>query len=332
MVWDVRRRESEELVAYFIYSHAISLSELLSNQYGVASYDQLIAGGASPRKIASAREQGWLERRGRWLVVDRRWSSPGPGLVWRRELSAALCALPPGQRRSAVVFRRSAAGLWGMDGATCHVVELAVSAGRPSLGHIHFLRSLRERDRDLVDGLPVTSIARTLLDLGQIVDIGALERAFQWALRERHATTAELGDALALMKGPPGTGALRQLLAVRPEATPPTESDAETLFVQVARRAGLPSPERQFELVTAAGKFRLDFAWPARALAVEVDGAASHANRQAWARDLRRQNRVLLELEGWTLLRFSWDDVALERFRPATIARLRDAWRLVLTR
>jgi very-short-patch-repair endonuclease len=125
-----------------------------------------------------------------------------------------------------------------------------------------------------------------------------------------------------------GAGALRSVLARRPPDAPPTDSDAETLFLQLARGARLPEPLRQFSVPTSDGTFRLDFAWPARRVAVEIDGAATHASREALSRDLRRQNRVLLSLApaGWALLRFTWDDLVDDRFATQVTDRLREAW------
>jgi very-short-patch-repair endonuclease len=121
-------------------------------------------------------------------------------------------------------------------------------------------------------------------------------------------------------------------LALRPADLRPTESDAETLFVQLAREVGLPEPQRQFAVPTTEGVFRLDFAWPTRRLAVEIDGAATHASAVALGRDLRRQNRVLLSLgsAGWMLLRFTWDDLTSPRYVGRVAGVLREAWAIGL--
>jgi very-short-patch-repair endonuclease len=185
-----------------------------------------------------------------------------------------------------------------------------------------------------VDGLPVTSVLRTLLDLGQVVNDAVVERALEWALRKRHVSVDEVRAAVGAIANQRGTRALRQLVSHREPGLPPTESDAETLFLQLARRTGLPEPQRQFSVPTVEGTFRLDFAWPARALAVEIDGAGTHASRDALRRDLRRQNRLMLSLTagGWALLRFTWDDVNDERYAAQLSANLREAWVIGLNR
>lgn len=208
------------------------------------------------------------------------------------------------------------------------VVELATSRGFPAAPGLYRVRAFAAGDGALVDGLPVTSVRRTLLDLGQVTSDAVVERALEWALRKRHVSVDELRAAVATKANQPGTRALRHLLTHRPPGLPPTDSDAETLFVQLVRRTGLPEPQRQFPVPTAEGTFRVDFAWPARRLGVEIDGAGTHASREALRRDLRRQNRLMLSLTagGWILLRFTWDDVTDERYEGQLSAQLREAW------
>ena len=271
-------------------------------------------------------------------MVDRHWSSGEDRRAqWKHELFAALCSCPPAQRATALVFRRSAATLWGLDGLEAvsgAPLELAVTSGRPGPGCVLLRRPLKPAERSNVQGFPVTSVCRTLLDLGQVVGTGVLERALECALRKRYVTVQALMRALGEVPNRRGTHDLRALLRVRPAGLPPTESDAETLFVQLARSAGLPPPERQFVVRTPNGAFRLDFAWPEVRVAAEIDGAATHASPGALARDLRRQNSLMLApgAAGWTLLRFSWPDLVVEPFVNETVRKLCQAWSIGLSR
>jgi very-short-patch-repair endonuclease len=275
-------------------------------------------------------------------VVDPRWSAEGDSAAqWKHELFAALCSCPPKQRASAAVFRRSAAALWGLDGfvrgGVPLPVELAVTRGAgSSKGPYRLLRvrSFGPGDLAVFEGLPVTSVKRTLIDLGQVADSGLMERALESALRTSRVTVQELQATLQAVPALRGTRALRSLLAARPPGQVPTESDAETLFVQLVRRAGLPPPQRQFVVRTPEGDFRLDHAWPEVRVAVEIDGAATHASPAALARDLRRQNMILLALSlaGWVLLRFTWADLVCEPHTSQCIRRLHEAWSLGLSR
>ena len=307
---------------------------MLNDQFGVASYDQVARRGLTSRRMASTIAEGWLVRPRRWLVVDNRWSSEDAETCWRRQLHMVVCSCPPRQRASAALFRRSAAALWGIDGTPFGTVELAVTRGQTRAEHLYRVRPLAPGDRMLLDGLPVTSVGRTLLDLGQVAGVDIMERAVEWALRKGHVTIEGLARVLSGLPYLRGTRALREVLARRPFGAPPTESDAETLFLQLARKIGLPEPRRQFPVPTGEGMFRLDFAWPSRGLAVEIDGAATHASREALRRDLRRQNSLVLALAsgGWSLLRFTWDDIASDRYRDQVAANVREAWVLGLSR
>jgi very-short-patch-repair endonuclease len=100
--------------------------------------------------------------------------------------------------------------------------------------------------------------------------------------------------------------ALRRVLDGRPPGTAATESELETRFVQLLRRAGLPEPVRQYEVYDGFALVgRIDFAYPDRRLAIELDGLGAHADR--FQRDRTRQNGLVLM--GWTVLRFTWADV-----------------------
>jgi very-short-patch-repair endonuclease len=313
-----------------------SWNALLATQCGIAARDQLMTAGLSRRGLESAVASGALAPRGPRVFVNPHWSSGGElRNEWKRQLFGALCACSPRQRASAVVFRRSAAVLWRLDGlnvvagtAGMEPVEIAVFRGRPSPGARCLTRALAPGELDEVEGLPVTSVARTLMDLGQVVSASVLERALESALRKDYVTMARLRGALDAAPRLRGTSCLRSLLASRPAGLPPTESDAETLFVQLARGIGLPAPQRQYVVQTPEGRFRVDFAWPALRVAIEIDGAQTHASASALDRDLRRQNRIVLALgsAGWILLRFSWLSLVSEPYKSQTCAQLRQAW------
>ena len=213
-------------------------------------------------------------------------------------------------------------------------MEIGVTQGRPVPQRVFKLRRLTSDEVTECNGLRVTTVARTLVDLGEVVGSNLIERALESALRKRYVSAAGLSQKLAAAPKLHGTSALRLLLAERPPGLPPTDSDAETLFLQLARGIGLPPPERQFPVRTPDGLFRLDFAWPAVRVAVEIDGASTHASRAALRRDLRRQNSVVSVLtgDGWLLLRFTWEDIVDPVAAVRTAGKLRQAWRMGLPR
>jgi very-short-patch-repair endonuclease len=168
--------------------------------------------------------------------------------------------------------------------------------------------------------MPVTTVSRTLVDLGAVVPFDILERSVEWGLRDGRTSLDRLEELVTLRSGL-GVRRLAAVLAARPAGAPPTESDAETLFVQLTRRAGLPDPVRQHRLRLRGRLVRLDFAWPLLRLAVEIDGAGVHGP-DALPADLRRQNRILLD--GWFILRYPWEAVAHDWAR--VMSELREAW------
>ena len=84
----------------------------------------------------------------------------------------------------------------------------------------------------------------------------------------------------------------------------PAESDLETLLSKILRDGGLPAPVRQFEVVVAGQRFRLDAAYPELMIFMEGDGFGVHSPRGSFERDRSRQN--LLVVAGWLPLRFTW--------------------------
>lgn len=261
--------------------------------------------------------QGALRRAGRGVYVVP--AVPAGEDAWARSVWISVLGAGGG----AFAFRRTAGRWWGLDGAEATTVDVAVGAGhqsrRPGVAR---LDSLRPGDVVEERGLRVTSVERTLLDVGAVVDDCILERSLECALRRHHADLGRLQDRARCMRTP-GARRLDRVLSARGDVLP-TESDAETLFLQVARGAGLPDPLRQYGVLLGGRRCRLDFAWPAIRLAVEVDGFEAHGSPSALEADLQRQNRVVLD--GWLLLRFTWQ--AITNSPRVVEAELLRAWRL----
>ena len=223
--------------------------------------------------------------------------------AWVQALHAACLSAGP----AAVGSHRSAAALWRLDGVPPGTLELSVLAANGYRRHaVHRVGHLAAVDVTRVDGIPVTALARTLVDLGAVVGDAELERAVESALRQGLSLRRLEWrlDALCV-RGRPGPDALRRVLHRR-RAAVATESELETRFVQLVRDAGLPQPERQYEVRDGLRRVgRIDFAYPERRLAIELDGYGPHADR--FQSDRTRQNRLVLL--GWTVLRFTSADV-----------------------
>lgn len=295
-------------------------SKVAALQEGVITYRQLRAAGATDRQIYSWREQGVLQRMARGVYgVSAIGGSTGS---WAQAVWAAVL----GGGVDAFAWRLTAASWWQLDGVRDGqgqvAVEVAVPAGRQSrLPGVTRLASINLEDIVVTKGLRVTSVARTLRDLGTALDENRLERALECALRRRMISLKELEQQVAL---PHSSGERRLALVLcRRGHHPPTESDAETLFVQLCRRIKMPDPVRQYPLLVRGRRIRIDFAWVRQRIAVEIDGFEVHGRPGALDSDLRRQNRLVLG--EWLILRFTW---AAVMGTPAVVAEeLVQAWR-----
>jgi very-short-patch-repair endonuclease len=238
---------------------------------------------------------------------------------WRGHLWVGLLA----SGADSFVCRRTAAAMWQLDGVACGPVEIALPMGKKSRrpGTIR-LASVHAEDIVEHEKVPITTVARTLLDLGSVVGPDVVERSLECALRRRLVSVSLLSQR-AVGACSPGSRVLRDVLGLRPDGTPPTESEAETCFVQIVRAMRLPAPRRQHVVILRGRKYRLDFAWPAIRLAVEIDGGSVHGPDSLGA-DLYRQNQILLD--GWLIVRFT--PYMLERQVAAVERDVRAAWQL----
>jgi hypothetical protein len=180
----------------------------------------------------------------------------------------------------------------------------------------HGTGSLAAADVTAVRGIPCTTVARTLLDLGELLDQRSVERALERAEQLWLIDLRALEETLRRANGHHGAGKLRRLLrrAVRPSTV--TKNDLEELFFRASRKAGLPDPEVNAWIpFEDGGGAEIDFLWREQRLAVETDGRETHGTRQAFESDRLRDQR--LTLLGFRVLRFTWRQVEDDRERVA---------------
>jgi very-short-patch-repair endonuclease len=211
-----------------------------------------------------------------------------------------------------VVSHRCAAALWGLAGFARAPVELVVPRRRKRAlpGIVHRPLSLPDVDVTVVDAIPVTTPARTLIDVAGVAHRDAVEEALDDALRRGLVTLARIRWRLEQVggMGTPGSAALRQLVEARSSHATPA-SVLERRWLRVMRRTGLPDPELQREIREPSGRLvaRVDFAYPYEKLAIEADGRQWHSGRRRFEEDRARQN-ALLRL-GWRVIRVTWSDL-----------------------
>jgi very-short-patch-repair endonuclease len=275
--------------------------ELAGRQHGIVARRQLLALGFSARAIEHRVARGRLH-----LVAHGVYAVGWPRLTRKRRWMAAVLACGDG----AMLSHRSAAALWQIGPERRGVVDVSVARrcelkrpglrvrGRPTLGAADIVSC---------DGIPVTSPARTLVDLATELGPLGVERAVNEADKRDLIDPETLRLALEGYAGQPGAPALRNLLDKRTFRL--SDSDLEILFRPIAASAGLPSP-RTTQVVNG---FEVDFVWPELDLVVETDGLRYHRTPSTQTRDARRDRAHVLA--GMTAIRFTHYEIKYERAR-----------------
>lgn len=223
----------------------------------------------------------------------------------------------------AALSHNSSAALQGLPGFDLRPLTVSVHRnGRRGRSGIRFEQSLAllAHHRRIVDGVPCTSLARTLFDLcgDPIIRPGRAARALDTALARRLVTTPALWRVLDDLaeRGRAGTVLMRALLMERGDRYVPPESELEARFLDLVGRHGLPVPERQVDLGDSDQWIgRVDFLWRSSRVVVEVDGAEFHDGWTDRQHDAERDRRLVAS--GWTVLRFRWADIV---DTPAAVA------------
>lgn len=279
------------------------LADLATRQHGVVSARQLARLGFSSSAIGRAVERGRLRRvyRGVYVVGHERSD-------WHCRCMAALLAAEP-----AVASHFSAAWLWGLlrsRAETIHVTTTTCARGRR--GFVLHRAPLDSADRAEREGIPVTGLGRTYLDLAAATSADRLGRFLERGEELQIFDLREVDGALARARGHPGRGPLRRALTIYREDPAFVRSGVEVRFRDLIRSSGLPMPAANFSV---AG-MELDAYWERERFAVELDVFATHGSRAAFERDREREDD--LQLLGIEVLRIT--DVRLER-EPAAVVR-----------
>lgn len=252
-----------------------------------------------------------------WRLETGRWERLSSGIYrlagvpssWRQTMFAETL----GWGKEAVASYRSAACLWVLPGCSGEVVELTIPTQRrrrSSRAIIHRVRSFPAADRSVVDAIPVTTPARTIIDIAAVVSAETVEEALDDALRRRLVSLPRLRwriDELA-GRGRPGIGAIRRLVAARESAADVPQSVFETRLARLLNRLGPARAVRQ-HAVRDGGRVVavVDFAYPEAKVAVEADGYRWHSSRARWEHDLARRNA--LSKLGWSVVHVTWEQL-----------------------
>jgi predicted transcriptional regulator of viral defense system len=280
------------------------IAKLAGAQHGVVSLAQLQECGLGSRAVRARVSSGRLHR-----IHSGVYAVGHPLLTGLGRYMAAVLA--SGDR--ALLSYRSAADLWGLRKSDRARIDITSPAqgGRARRGiQFHRTAGIAAADATIHEGVPCTSVARTLLDLARVVDRRALERACDQAEVLRLFDLGAVHELLCRIGPVAGSARLRAVLDEHEIGSTMTRSHLEEAFLALCERAALPRPEVNARLVLEAEAFEVDFLWRAARLVVETDGYAYH--RTGWAQERDRRRDQLLSRSGWRRERFTFRQITAD--------------------
>ena len=280
-----------------------TVAALARRQHGVVSTAQLLAIGMTKDAIHSRL------RAGRLHPVQRGVYAVGHMALTRRsrQLAAVLACGP-----AAVLSHRSAGALWGICREERTIEVTGPLGARPRAGMLVYRsRRLDPADWTVVDGIPVASLARTIVDLAEVLDERRLADAVHEAEIRRAFDLGPVREALGRVPGRAGRHRLLRVLSDY-EERPFTRTEAERRFLRLCEEHGLPRPAANLWVKG----LEVDFLWADAGLVVEFDGAGTHRTRRAFHED-RGRDRALAAV-GVQVVRVTWRDLVRS---PARLAR-----------
>ena len=202
----------------------------------------------------------------------------------------------------AVLSHRSAAALWGMRDTSRARTEVSVPRHRRSTARVERHLAAMQPDEIAIErGIPVTTPARTLLDLATVLGEDQLAHAFNEAEVRRLASPTSLDELLTRYPGRGGTRAISGVLEDhRRNGETVLRSVLERRLLALVDDHGLPRPR----INRLGPEGELDATWPEQRLIVECDGFAAHGTRKAFEAD-RARDRAL-QVAGWRVVRITW--------------------------
>ncbi|MFO7591661.1 MAG: type IV toxin-antitoxin system AbiEi family antitoxin domain-containing protein [Acidimicrobiia bacterium] len=287
-----------------------------ASQHSVISWAEARELGASPQEIRHQVEVGAWERTHEGVYVIA-----GTRRTYEQRLVAACRAVGA----ATAVSHRAAATVHGLLSYSEPPVEITTTRRRSPERDgvvVHRLADLHPRWTIDHDGVRTTTVARTLVDLGAVASPRTVEAALDRSAGRRLVTYREVRDAMVAVarKGRTGVGTIRALLETRVGRTHPA-GVLEARMTSLLLNAGLPPAQPEFVVVDEHGGFlaAVDFAYPDRRLAIEVDGYEFHSSPVAFDQGHARDR--LLIAEQWAVLHFGW--AAVERHADRVAREIR---------
>jgi very-short-patch-repair endonuclease len=279
-----------------------AIAALAAYQYGVVSRQQLRALGARDDQI-----DGWIAA-GRLVPIHRGVYSVGHRLrtVQSGWMAGVLAGGP-----DAVLSHRSAADHWELTGLSRSLADVTVRRNRRSRAGLRFHRSLLPEDeRTEHEGIAVTTVARTLLDLASVESPARLRKAIAVADARLLADATPLPELIERYPGRPGLAKLRSALAVVTAGDGVAHRALELRFAEFIDARQLPRPQMNVAVRVDGRTFVVDCLWPEAGLVVELDSRKHHADWEAAESD-RARDLALLSI-GLRVARVTWRRLARE--------------------
>ena len=274
------------------------IARIAAAQLGLVALWQLEGLGMDRSAAAKRVAAGRLHRihQGVYAVGHRLLPRLGP------YMAAALACGP-----EALISHRSAASLWGLRADSRGRIDVTAPGrrGRIPVGiDAHRHGSLRAADRGEVDGVPCTSVARTLLDLAAVVTPRELRNAITQAEVRRLFDLTAVRELIGRSRRRRGVERLRQAVAAHDPRDELARKELERRFLALCRRVELPPPEVNAPLLVDSVQIEADFLWREARLIVEADSHRYHRIASAFENDRRRDQR--LTVAGWRVIRCTW--------------------------
>jgi very-short-patch-repair endonuclease len=267
------------------------IAELGTSEHGIVSRRELLAAGVSDKQIRVRLRRGSLhpEYEGVYRVGHR-----APSVEARYLAAVKACG------DDAVLSGKAAAFLWGILKGKPPPPEVTAPTERRVRGLAPRRRKLRRDDVTARRGIPVTTVAATIVDLAPDLDREQLARVCHEAGALHHTTPRQVEAVLATRYRPPGAPKLREVIHGDVHVL---LSKVERRFIQLLRADQLPLPITNR---VASGR-RVDCRWPEHKLTVELDSYTYHSSRHAWEQDRRREREAYAR--GDQFRRYTRDDV-----------------------
>jgi predicted transcriptional regulator of viral defense system len=290
-----------------------ALAARAADQHGVVAFGDLLNLGYSSDQIQRLADAHSLHRvhRGVYAVGHKL-------LTARGHWMAAVLSRGP----DALLSHRSCGALRSIRRTSITYVEVTVPSQRAQIEGVRTYVSgrLEPQDRDEIDGIPCTSLARTLLDLAAILPRRDVERACDEAEVQELFDLTAVEDVLARSRGCRGSATLRAVLAEHRIGTTLTRRGLEELTLTVLDHFRIPRAEVNMRVYCRPGVMpEVDFLWRRERLILETDGNQFHRTRRQIERDRRKEADLVRA--GYRVLRATSGQVEHEPESVALMVR-----------